>query len=84
MYWSAVFAALAQVPQLAVSCVCNYAPSMPMSFALLKLTLTAQVGAGALGCEFLKNFALMGTSCGEQLLSRFPCCFLSRWQWCSV
>lgn len=23
-----------------------------------------QVGAGALGCEFLKNFALMGTSCG--------------------
>ncbi|PRW20689.1 Ubiquitin-activating enzyme E1 2 isoform A [Chlorella sorokiniana] len=23
------------------------------------------VGAGALGCEFLKNFALMGTSCGE-------------------
>lgn len=23
------------------------------------------VGAGALGCEFLKNFALMGVSCGE-------------------
>ena len=30
-----------------------------------------QVGAGALGCEFLKNFALMGTSCGERVsLSR--------------
>lgn len=27
-----------------------------------------QVGAGALGCEFLKNFALMGVACGEQLL----------------
>ncbi|KAL4450533.1 hypothetical protein ABPG77_000889, partial [Micractinium sp. CCAP 211/92] len=24
------------------------------------------VGAGALGCEFLKNFALMGVACGEQ------------------
>ncbi len=24
-----------------------------------------QVGAGALGCEFLKNFALMGVACGE-------------------
>jgi ubiquitin-activating enzyme E1 len=23
------------------------------------------VGAGALGCEFLKNFALMGVCCGE-------------------
>lgn len=28
----------------------------------LKLFL---VGAGALGCEFLKNFAMMGVSCGE-------------------
>lgn len=24
------------------------------------------VGAGALGCEFLKMFALMGMSCGEK------------------
>lgn len=24
------------------------------------------VGAGALGCEFLKNFALMGVACGER------------------
>ena len=23
------------------------------------------VGAGALGCEFLKNFALMGLACSE-------------------
>ncbi|KAL6055224.1 E1 ubiquitin-activating enzyme [Balamuthia mandrillaris] len=27
---------------------------------------TFLVGAGALGCEFLKNFACMGVSCGEQ------------------
>lgn len=36
--------------------------------ALLTAAVTVlsvvQVGAGALGCEFLKNFALMGTSCG--------------------
>lgn len=24
-----------------------------------------QVGCGALGCEFLKNFALIGLACGE-------------------
>jgi ubiquitin-activating enzyme E1 len=23
------------------------------------------VGAGALGCEFLKNFAMMGIACGD-------------------
>ena len=26
------------------------------------------VGSGALGCEFLKNLALMGVSCGSQVL----------------
>lgn len=25
-----------------------------------------QVGCGALGCEFLKNFALIGVGCGEE------------------
>lgn len=25
-----------------------------------------QVGCGALGCEFLKNFALVGLACGEK------------------
>ena len=38
-------------------------------YCLLCLTLHCppvyQVGAGALGCEFLKNFAMMGVSCGE-------------------
>ena len=32
--------------------------------SLLSL-LPYQVGAGALGCEFLKNFAMMGVACGE-------------------
>lgn len=25
-----------------------------------------KVGCGALGCEFLKNFALVGLACGEK------------------
>ncbi len=33
----------------------------------LKLFL---VGAGALGCEFIKNFALMGVGCGEVRMGR--------------
>ena len=34
----------------------------------------AQVGAGALGCEFLKNVALMGVSCGEACPPRASVC----------
>lgn len=26
---------------------------------------TSQVGAGAIGCELLKNFAMIGLGCGE-------------------
>jgi len=29
------------------------------------LLATSQVGAGAIGCELLKNFAMIGLGCGE-------------------
>jgi ubiquitin-activating enzyme E1 len=48
---------------------CRYDPqiavigrSLQQKLQSLKLFL---VGAGALGCEFLKNFAMMGISCGD-------------------
>ena len=36
----------------------------PVLFAV-RLSCFVQVGCGALGCEFLKNFALIGLACGE-------------------
>jgi ubiquitin-activating enzyme E1 len=39
--------------------------SKPIADRLLD-TKTFLVGCGALGCEFLKNFALLGVACGEQ------------------
>ena len=35
-------------------------------FALCWMMKMWQVGCGALGCEFLKNFALVGLACGEK------------------
>ena len=31
----------------------------------ISLPLSLKVGAGAIGCELLKNFAMMGVACGE-------------------
>lgn len=31
-----------------------------------KTLLNTQVGAGAIGCEMLKNWAMMGVSCGDE------------------
>lgn len=44
-------------PQIAV-----IGRSLQQKLQSLKLFL---VGAGALGCEFLKNFAMMGIACGD-------------------
>jgi ubiquitin-activating enzyme E1 len=44
-------------PQIAV-----IGRSLQQQLQSLKLFL---VGAGALGCEFLKNFAMMGIACGD-------------------
>lgn len=35
-------------------------------FVFVSVWWLAQVGCGALGCEFLKNFALIGLACGEK------------------
>lgn len=40
----------------------THQPTCPLLHTLL---LRAQVGAGALGCEFLKNFAMMGIACSD-------------------
>jgi ubiquitin-activating enzyme E1 len=45
-------------PQIAV-----FGRSLQQQLQGLKLFL---VGAGALGCEFLKNFAMMGIGCGSE------------------
>ncbi len=38
-------------------------------FSLLAIILLSQVGSGALGCEYLKNFALMGVATGGSTLT---------------
>ncbi|CAJ1364712.1 unnamed protein product, partial [Effrenium voratum] len=40
--------------------------SMQQAIANMKIFL---VGAGALGCEFLKSFAMMGAGCGDGKLT---------------
>lgn len=42
----------------AVGCAC-------VSTCVFCVDVFVQVGCGALGCEFLKNFALIGLACGE-------------------
>ncbi len=37
--------------------------SLPVTVSLIGCSPCLQVGAGALGCEFLKNFACMGVAC---------------------
>ena len=34
-------------------------------FIFISLSFSPKVGAGAIGCELLKNFAMMGVACGE-------------------
>lgn len=45
--------------------VLDAGPPAPGPGCKPKPCIRLQVGAGALGCEFLKNFALMGVACGE-------------------
>ena len=37
-----------------------------LCFVLKRLHFVLQVGAGAIGCEMLKNFAMIGLGCGEK------------------
>jgi len=39
--------------------------SFENSVLILLLLLLLQVGAGAIGCEHLKNFAMMGLACSD-------------------